>query len=137
MATEYGPLLILSRKLSRLGRPPSLSSLVAAVKGNEDFREFVRMVREFLPEREAEILFERTPAAQMALFASYFEDRYFPLHQYVRYGDAGEYSELTGSIPVVVMGIDYEDYHYLASDDSQPGYQLITYLLHAPFWEDG
>jgi len=59
--------------------PPSLSILIAQIGEIEDYHDFVKLVKEFLPEREKDILHELTPAAQMAAFTSYFEDRYFPL----------------------------------------------------------
>lgn len=55
MSEEYGPLLTLARKLQSVG-PRSLSILLSRFVDIEDYKEFVRIVKEFLPEREVEIL---------------------------------------------------------------------------------
>jgi len=105
--------------------------LVAHVDQAEDYLEFVRLVREFLPERESEILREPSPSTQVARFASFFEDRYFPLSEHLQ--DMAEgYAELTYQIPVVVMGMSEEDYESIATE-SGAGYQLLTYLVENPW----
>ncbi len=63
-----GPLLALARRLRSLG-PPSLSVLIAQLGEAQEYEEFRRLVREFLPEREGEILGRASPAAQVAAFA--------------------------------------------------------------------
>jgi len=131
LAEKSGPISILAHRLRSLGRPPSLSTLAAIFNDAEEYKYFVSLVREFLPEREDDILQQCTPSAQMAAFASHFRDRYFPLADYSGWGEMEEYSELTRGIPVVIMGITYEDYHYLPND-GRPGYQLIAYLLAGP-----
>ena len=93
--------------------------------------DLVELVRDFLPEREHEILEETTPSAQMALFASHFEDRYLPLHPSFRDGECeDEYYELLRDIPVIVMGFGWEDYHDL--DNARLGCQLMSYLFEPP-----
>jgi hypothetical protein len=115
-------------------RVPSLTSLVAQISDAESYAQFVDMVKTYLPEREQEILHETTPAAQIARFASYFEDRYFPLEQPIKWGDIESYSDITYRIPVVVMGFSYDDYHEMPAE-WRPGAQLMTYLIENP-WED-
>jgi hypothetical protein len=132
MPKRASPLLILAIKLHSR-RIPSLSSLVAQISDAEDYAQFVDMVKAYLPEREQDILHEPTPAAQIARFASYFEDRYFPLEDIFKMGDLGSYSEITYRIPVVVMGFSYDDYHDL---EWQDGALLMTYLIDNP-WEEG
>ena len=128
-------LLILQKKLARF-RIPSLSALLARLESAEDFREFMRLVREFLPEREVDILAQPTPAKQIAAFASYFEDRYFPLQEEFKWGeDYLEYSDLIRWIPVVLMGIGYDDYHEIPNA-YRPGIQLMTFLVANPYEED-
>jgi len=130
MPDTYGPLLALARKLKSLG-PPSLSVLIARLGEEEEYADFILLVREFLPEREVEILSQSTPSAQMAAFANYFESCYFPLNEFIRSGDAESYIELTHAIPVIVMGMSWEDYNEI-SCNSRPGIQLMTYLLETP-----
>jgi len=131
MPKRVSPLLILANNLLAR-RIPSLSSLVAQISDAENYAEFVDMVKTYLPEREQEILHEPTPYSQVASFASYFEDRYFPLEDYFKCGDLESYEDITCRIPVVVRGFSYEDYHEVP--DWRPGVMLMTYLVESP-WE--
>ena len=133
MPERDGPLQILARRLHSLG-PPSLSVLIARLGEMEEYEDFITLVREFLPEREEEILHQLTPASQIAAFASYFEDRYFPLDDNLKIGEAESYYELTRGIPVIARGLSYDDYHYIASD-WRAGIQLMTYLVESPYEE--
>ncbi len=132
MPERTSPLMALAQKLLATG-VPSLSSLVAQVTDAEGYAQFVNMVKTYLPEREQEILRDPTPASQIALFVSYFEDRYFPLDEFFRFGDFEGYADITYHIPVVVMGYSYEDYHEAC--DWRPGAMLMTFLIQSP-WED-
>jgi hypothetical protein len=130
-----GPLTTLAARL--LGAaPPSLSHLIEVLAGGEYFETFLGLVREYLPECEAEILRERTATAQIALFGNRFGDRYFPLHDWalMEYG----YEELVGIVPLIVQGIDWEDYHEVP-ESWRPGYQLLFALTVNPFemYDDG
>jgi hypothetical protein len=129
-----GPLSVLRKRLLLLG-PPSLSALIGRLGDVEEYDNFCRLVREFLPEREGDILSQLTPDAQIGAFASHFEDRYFPLPPYLKEGDCEGYSQLTQAIPMIVYGVSYEDYHYMATD-SRLGYILMTYLVEAPYGEE-
>jgi hypothetical protein len=113
-------------------RIPSLSSLVAQISDAENYAQFVQMVKTYLPEREQDILHEPTPQSQMARFASYFEDRYFPLEEPFKWGDIEGYGDLTYRIPLVVLGFSYDDYHEMP--EYRPGAQLMTFLIESP-WE--
>jgi len=119
----------LGRKL-RNHSPPSLSVLSAFFEQAEEYQSFASLVKEILPEREHDILGQPTPARQMACFASYFEDRYFPLDRMFIEDMAEGYSDLIRYIPVIPQGISWEDYHYMV--DWHPGYQLMSYLVAAP-----
>ena len=133
MSEKHGPLSILARRLHSLG-PPSLSVLIARLGEVEEYEEFLNLVRDFLPERELEILHESTPADQIAAFASHFADRYFPLDNAFQSGDVEGYSDITRGIPAVVFGQSYEDYHEISSD-ARAGVQLMTYLIADPYEE--
>lgn len=134
MPDKNGSLLVLAEKLRSLGLP-SLSALIAQIGEIEEYHEFITIVREFLPEREKDILHNPTPASQIAAFASYFEDRYFPLEDNLKMGDIESYYDLIRGIPVSVYGISWDDYHEIASDYRE-GYQLMTYLIAAPYEGD-
>ena len=127
--------MTLARKLEAPG-PPSLKILIARFASLEEYEGFVALIRDFLPEREAEILHQATPSAQMAVFASYFEDRYFPLDPSFTQGDVGdEYGALIAGIPVIVQGLSYDDYHEITSD-WRSGYRLMSYLVQDPYEGD-
>jgi hypothetical protein len=131
MPKRASPLLALANKLLAL-RIPSLSSLVAQISDAENYAQFVQMVKTYLPEREQDILHEPTPQSQMAGFASYFADRYFPFEEPFKWGDVGSYEDLTYRIPVVVMGLSYDDYHEIP--EWRDGALLMSYLIENP-WE--
>lgn len=133
MPAADGPLITLGKKLSSLG-VPSLSTLTTQLSGAESYADFLNIIDQFLPERRQEILHEDTPGAQIARFAGYFEDRYFPLDQYCRMGDMESYEEIAHHIPVTVMGLSWDDYHEIAAD-FRDGIQLMTYLVIHP-WEE-
>ena len=129
------PLGVLREKL-RHARPPSISILMSVFQNAETYNDFVRLVKEFLPEREREILEYPTPHEQMACFASHFEDRYLPLHPIFKDEQCeDDYYELLRDIPVIVMGFGWEDYHEL--HDARLGAQLMSYLFEPPSEDDG
>lgn len=129
------PLRTLANKLRSMG-PPKLGPLIARLDEAEEYEEFLDLVREFLPEREEDILHEPEPSLQVAAFAQYFEDRYFPLDDCFKLGDVEPYADLTRGIPIIPLGMSYEDYHYMSSD-WRPGYQLLTYLIENPYDDEG
>ncbi len=132
MPKRVSPLLALANKLLAQ-RIPSLNSLVAQIADAENYAQFVQMVKTYLPEREQDILHEPTPSSQMMSFASYFEDRYFPLEEIFKMGDLEGYGDLTYRIPVVVLGFSYDDYHEIT--EWRAGALLMTYLVESP-WEE-
>jgi hypothetical protein len=109
--------------------------LIGMLAQVEEYGDFVTLVREFLPEREFDILHESMPATQIAAFANYFEERYFPLQDMFKDGDVYEYEQLITGIPVVVLGISYDFYCEIDSY-ARDGIQLMTYLVQDPFQED-
>jgi len=124
------PLGVLRERL-RNARPPSISILLNFFRNAETYNDFVKLVREYLPEREKEILEKPTPHEQMACFASHFEDRYLPLEPSFRDGMCeDDYYELLREIPIIVMGFGWEDYHEL--NNARLGAQLMSYLLESP-----
>ena len=128
------PLATLREKLDDV-HPPSISLIMSLFQNVETYHDFVKLVKDFLPEREQEILQKTSPSAQMAAFASYFEDRYLPLHPAFKDGEVeDDYSELLRDIPVMVMGFGWEDYHELNS--ARLGMQLMCYLFEPPMQGD-
>ena len=131
MPETDSPLLTLCRRLLCLG-PPSIKVLIARLEDAREYEDFVALVREFLPEREGEILHQPSPDLQIATFASHFESRYFPLHGGFSMGAVEGYYDLLRGIPVVLMSVSWDDYHEIAGD-YRPGIQLMTYLLANPY----
>jgi hypothetical protein len=129
------PLECLVRKL-RASRPPSLSTLIGMLQDNQNYADFVQLVKEFLPERETDILGQPGPEQQIASFASYFEDRYFPLPHFLRFGEAEEYADLTQSIPLIALGFGYQDYDDLVQNGNT-GAMLMTYFFRQPYGDQG
>jgi len=125
----------LSRKLVSLASPPSLPDLETILCSAEDYRAFMRIVREFLPEIEDDVRRAGSPPDKMAVFATAFERRYFPLHPSFQDGAAEAYDQLVRMIPVMVLSTDWDDYHTIAEDSWQAGLQLATYLLADPYGE--
>ena len=128
------PLAALREKLGEV-HPPSIALILSLFQNVETYSDFVKLVRDFLPEREQEILQKTSPSAQMAAFASHFEDRYLPLHPAFKDGEVeDDYYELLRDIPVMVMGFSWEDYHELNS--ARLGMQLMCYLFEPPMQGD-
>ena len=130
MPKRASPLLALANKLLAR-RIPSLSSLVAQISDAENYAQFVQMVKTYLPEREQDILHESTPQSQIGSFASYFEDRYFPLDDNFKWGEIESYEDITYRIPVIVLGFSYDDYHEVP--EWRDGALLMTYLIESPW----
>jgi hypothetical protein len=128
------PLGALKEKLHDV-HPPSISLILSLFQNVETYNDFVKLVRDFLPEREKEILGKTSPSAQMAAFASHFEDRYLPLHPAFKEGEIeDDYYELLRDIPIMVMGFSWEDYHEL--NNARLGMQLMCYLFEPPMQGD-
>jgi len=137
VADRAGPLASLAILL-RQGAPPSLEGLHAWFSQGEAYRDFVALVRQYLPQHETAILAEVGVERRLAAFARHFEDRYFPLPDAFKDGWVEEYEQLTTYIPVISMGISYEDYHML-TDGWRLGYQLLFVLPTDPYeeWREG
>jgi len=133
MTYETGPLTVLARKLT-VG-PPSLSTLLGYLEQSEGLEEFVRVVREFLPDRETEIM-ANPLMEQLQAFVEFFAERYFPLHQSAYWVDEDTYSEIVSYIPIQRLGLSWDDYHEIPSS-FDPGIQLLTALVASPFEEYG
>lgn len=130
---RQSPIAMLAYKLL-IGNPPAIYALVSLFNNAESYQDFVKIVREFLPEREGDILSKDAVGEQVASFASYFEDRYFPLHPSLADGGTEEYEQITGQIPLQVMGMSYDDYHMM--DYYRFGIQLMTYMCANPYVDD-
>lgn len=130
---SQGPLEALNRQLDKF-RVPSLSILLARFNSLEEFEEFLRLVRELLPEREGDILSNPEPHKQISAFMSYFADRYFPLEENLVIDTEEEYALLTRCIPIIPRGVGGETYNQeLPTEVFRTGLQLMAYLVESPY----
>jgi hypothetical protein len=124
----------LSHKLIARAAPPSLIDLWNRLAASESYAEFMGIVHEFTPEIESDVRRAAGPGAKMALFATTFEQRYFPLWPHFSDGMAQEYDELCSFIHVIVTSIDYEDYETLCQEQYwRHGLMLAAYILADPY----
>lgn len=104
--------------------PPSLSHLGEILTGADNYAAFKALAHEYLPENEEQIL--ALPLLQgMEKFNELFGARYFPLE------GREDIEDLVNWIPVQLMGLSYDDYHYFADRLSQ-GHILIASLVTSP-----
>ena len=127
----YSPLQTIAGRLLSAA-PPRLGALIERLCPDETYY-FARLVKEYLPEHEREILGEDGVGPRIAAFAGRFRDRYFPLNEWIEVGDAEEYSELLDHIPLVVQSVDYDDYHELP--EWRHGLQLMSFIVADPHGE--
>ncbi len=114
--------------------PPVIGALLRFFEQSEEYLDWVRIVRDLLPEREAEILAGTTVTEQIGLFASHFETRYFPLQESWMWEEEFSYWDFLRCIPVEVYGWTWETYHNM--EDYRVGMQLMTFLFENPFEEE-
>jgi len=121
------PLVALGERL-RAAAPPRLAALVETLLVGEGFVEFMELVRQYLPEHEAEILRATGPGERLPIFANHFRDRYFPLSWIFEQGMDDElgYDYMVHSIRILPMGWDDDDWHDIESRHN--GYQLLFAL---------
>jgi hypothetical protein len=108
--------------------PPRLATLVEVLLVGEGFVEFMELVRQYIPEHEAEVLRATGPDERLPIFANRFRDQYFPLHWVFdgpMDGDVG-YDYMVHSIHALPMGWDDDDWHDIESRHN--GHQLLFAL---------
>ena len=135
MSDQATPLEALVRQF-RSYRPPSIGTLIGMLQDNQDYADFVHLVKEFLAGKGDGDSGPARSGAANGQFADYFEDRYFPLPHYLRFGDAEEYSDLTQSIPLIALGFGYQDYDDLVQNGNT-GAMLMTYFFRQPYGDQG
>ena len=121
------PLVALGLRL-RAAAPPRLAALVEMLLVGEGFVEFMELVRQYIPDHEAEIMQAAGPDKRLPIFANHFRDQYFPLHWVFDApmdGDVG-YDFMTESIHTVSLGWENEDWHDI--ENRHNGHQLLFAL---------
>jgi hypothetical protein len=112
--------------------------VASRLRDAEDYQDFLGLVREYLPDLEAQITGDGSPAGMIAAFAEAFGERYFPLVQGFEDGSIDDFSSLLQGIPVALYGWEYEDYHTLPQQG--PGMILASLLVDFEGelgWEEG
>jgi hypothetical protein len=132
MPDKTQPFLELGRLLLCLAAPPSITDLIAQLDEAEEYEQFIQIVRRFVPEAAGDIMARSSPEEKIGAFAQAFSDRYFQLEDRFIEGDVEGYRDLVRAIPVIVLGMSFDDYHELAHDSRQ-GIQLMAYLLADPY----
>ncbi len=125
------PLSILAKKL--IGRPPSMAYFIELLEAGEVFTGFSDLVREYLPEYEANIMAEDLDR-RASKFSQLFSEKYFPLSDEI---DSYDFTmgDLLARIPTQPMGFSYESYHSFT--DFREGYILALSLIEYPWDEWG
>jgi len=126
-------LATLSQKLTKRAAPPSLRDLRELLLTTENYAEFMRIVKEFTPDIEAEVRSKAGAANRMMLFANAFEQRYFPLYPGFTDGERDDYYDLCTQIPVVTLSINWDAYHEIAEEYFCKGLMLAAYILADPY----
>lgn len=118
------PLQVMAGRL--VAGPPSISRIIMLIKGADSVRNFIELVKEYLPERQKEIL---RGGPNLELFARYFSEKYFPLDidPFVE-DEALEYME--NYIPVGCEGWSEDDY---TSISLRAGFTLAWSLMESPY----
>jgi hypothetical protein len=105
--------------------PRSLRSVMQALEGALHYRDFVTLVRRWLPDQEEQVLNpDLSEEQQVWVFCEAFSERYFPIHEMEAYGD------ITGFIPVHTIAV--EDYDYHNPKELSVGYLLLFSLAEFP-----
>ena len=130
---ENYPLAVLASKLQRV--VPSLRGILDELQNGELIMEFMALVKEYLPDREAEIM-ANTAEGRVQAFCNIFGERYFPLYEEMfdaGYEEGELYHVLTTNIPIFRLAFTWDDYHDL--DMIRPGLIALTTLVNNP-WMD-
>jgi len=112
--------------------PPLLTELLKCFTNTDEIQKFVSIIREFLPEHEANILSEPR-FGRLYTFCYLFGKKYYPLPVFSQENELGNF---VAGLPVELFGMSYSEYHNL---DMRPGYILLLGLVVYPYegdWRD-
>ena len=124
------PLAILAAKL--VVGPPSLVRLVDLIENSDSVAAFLTLVREFLPEHEADIMAAVADSYRIERFCYYFGNRYFPIENGAEaWGDDYTLGDFTYHIPIQLMGWSCDDYAEFMS--YRNGFILLLAMVENPY----
>ncbi len=124
------PLALLAAKL--IVGPPSIVRLVDLLEASDSVAEFLSLVREFLPDHEADIMAAVDDSYRIERFCHYFSNQYFPLEEQPGYDDF-TIGDFIHHIPVSLMGFSWEDYEQF--NDFRGGFILLLSMVESP-WDN-
>jgi len=124
------PLALLAAKL--IVGPPSIVRLVDLIEASDSVAEFLTLVREFLPDHEADIMAAVDDSYRIERFCHYFSNQYFPLEEQPGYDDFA-IADFIHHIPVSLMGFSWEDYEQF--NDFREGFVLLLSMVESP-WDN-
>lgn len=125
---QLGPeaLQFLARKM-RIG-PPLLENLLDCFHNIEDVKNFVSLVRQFLPEYEEEILNEPR-FGRVHKFCHLFGQKHYPLPTFAH---EMNFSAFIDYMPVALFGMSYSAYHENL-EEMRPGFIIMMALVCYPY----
>lgn len=125
------PLALLAAKL--IVGPPALVRLVDLIEASDSVAEFLSLVRQLLPDHEADIMAAVDDSYRIERFCHYFSNQYFPLEDQPAY-DGFIISDFIHHIPVPLMGFAWDDYE--GFNDYRDGFVLLISMVESPYDND-
>ncbi len=126
------PLALLAAKL--IVGPPSLVRLIDLIEASDSVAEFLGLVREFLPDHEAEIMAAVDDGYRIERFCHYFSNQYFPLEDTEGFYADYTIGDFITHIPVSLMGFSWDDYEQF--NDFRAGFILLLSMVESPYDND-
>lgn len=128
------PLAVLAAKL--LVGPPSIVRIIDLLENSDSVAEFLSLVREFIPEHEADIMAAPSDSYRLERFCHYFEPQYFPIENGAEsWGEDYTIGDFVSRIPVHLMGFSCDDYSEFMS--YRNGFILLLAMVENPYVDFG
>lgn len=113
--------------------PLAIDLLVQIFRPPEGEKAFLRLIRKYLPDEEAEIMAHRSVSDRITHFTNAFSDRYFELWEYAWEED--DYSGITERCPAALRPFTGDDYDRIPNEDEEadPVIVVLAYVLENPY----
>ncbi|MBA7516793.1 hypothetical protein ES705_08841 [subsurface metagenome] len=129
---NYTIVALLAAKL--IVGPPSIVRLVDLLEASDSVAEFLSLVRELLPDHEADIMAAVDDSYRIERFCHYFSNQYFPLADEYSGFDDFTIGDFIQHIPVSLMGFSWDDYEQF--NDFRGGFVLLLSMVESPWDND-
>lgn len=124
------PLAVLAAKL--IVGPPSIVRIIDLLENSDTIAEFISLIREFLPDHEAEIMAAPSDTYRLERFCHYFDTQYFPLENGAEsWGEDYTIGDFMSRIPIRLMGFSCDDYPEFMS--YRNGFILLLGMVENPY----